>query len=183
MKAKTRLLWMQLHAYFSCFFLPITLVYLMTGMLYFFDIKGQVATEVEYFVDSPQGWISDQHEAKAFVLKHLKDKGHPELPKDYYWEELHDWYGHEQEVLLKPTDDPNVLEIHVKEHDWLKQLLIIHKGFAGWFFKLLSVLFGLSLLFSVISGVIITLQLPKLKVPSLICIGLGAGVFALGFVV
>ena len=48
MKAKYRMLWMKLHAYFACFFLPITLVYIITGMLYFFDIEGEVTAEIEY---------------------------------------------------------------------------------------------------------------------------------------
>ncbi|WP_285164495.1 PepSY domain-containing protein [Shewanella goraebulensis] len=182
MKAKTRLLWMKLHGYIACFFLPITLIYIITGMLYFFDIKGEVSKDIEYFVPTTEGWPDNEQSAKKFVVNFLKGKSHLPLPEDYYWEGVHDWYGHRQEVILAKTDDPNTLEIHIKEHDFLMQLLIIHKGFAGSFFKVFSILFGISLAFSIISGVVITLQLPQLKVPSLISIAAGALALSVGFI-
>ncbi len=180
MKAKTRLLWMKLHAYFACFFLPITLVYIVTGMLYFFDIKGSVSKDIEYFVSLPSGWPETEEEAESFVLAELKGKDHFALPEDYYWEGVHDWYGHKQEVILAKTDDPNIAEVHIKEHDLLLQLLIIHKGFAGTFFKVFSIMFGLSLAFSTISGVVITLQLPQIKNTSIALILVGGVVLVVG---
>lgn len=182
MKAKTRMLWMKLHAYFACFFLPITLVYILTGMLYFFDIKGEVSSEVEYFFPIEQAWPEDEASAKKLVTNYLVGDKYVELPEDYYlWEGKHDWYGHEREVLLKPTDKEGIVEIHIMEHDLLMQLLIVHKGFAGSYFKVFSVFFGLSLLFSLISGVVITLQLPQLKRASLMGIAAGALLLVLGF--
>jgi len=183
MNAKKRLIWMKLHAYLSCFFLPITLVYIVTGMLYFFDIKGEVSKDIEYFIELPEGFPTTEQAAKKIVVKHLKENNHLSLPEDYYWEGVHDWYGHEQEVILAKTDKPNIVEIHIKEHDLMLQLLIIHKGFAGLFFKILSVMFGLSLAFSTISGVVITLQLPQLKKASMLSILMGGSVLMLGFVI
>jgi len=85
----------------------------------------------------------------------------------------HDCYGHDQAVNLIPTDDKNTAKLIVNEHDFLKQLLIIHKGYAGDLFKLFSIMFGFSLAFSVISGVVITLQLPQFKKPSIVAISMG----------
>ena len=151
-------------------------------MLYFFDIKGGNSSEVEHFFEISQPWPKTEQDAEKLVKNFLVGDKFVELPEDYYlWEGKHDWYGHEREVLLKPTDKPNVVEIHISEHDFLQQLLIIHKGFAGTFFKILSVMFGLSLTFSVISGVVITLQLPQLKQTSLWGIVAGAGVLIIGF--
>ena len=182
MKAKTRMLWMKLHAYFACFFLPITLVYITTGMLYFFDIKGENTADTEYFFEISQPWPTDEASAEKMVKAFLVDDKYVDLPEDYYlWEGKHDWYGHEREVLLKPTDKPNVVEIHISEHDLLKQLLIVHKGFAGSFFKIFSILFGLSLTFSIVSGVVITLQLPQLKKNSVLSILAGGGILLAGF--
>ena len=183
MKAKTRMLWMKLHAYFACFFLPLTFVYIVTGVLYMFDIHGEVSQEKEYQVPLTQGWPANEALAKPLVLKALASTEHPPLPGDYYFEQgNHDWYGHKQEVILVNTGDANTAKLVVKEHDVMLQLLIIHKGFAGWFLKLISVLFGLSLAFSAISGVVITLQLPQLKTPSMWLIGAGAAVVLVGFV-
>ena len=149
MKAKQRLLWMKLHAYFACFFLPITLLYIITGMLYFFDIEGENTAEFEYLVPLAQGWPETDLAAKEIVLVSLADKNHAQLPSDYYlYKGTHDWYGHEQEVNLVPTDDKKIAKLIVNEHDFLKQLLIIHKGYAGNLFKLFSIMFGFSLAFS-----------------------------------
>lgn len=184
MKAKTRLIWMKLHAYLACFFLPITLLYITTGMLYFFDIKGKVFSEVEYFFEISQPWPTNEEEATKIVREHLSGDKYIELPPDYYlYEGTHDWYGYAREVILKPTDKTNTVEIHIMEHDLLRKLLIIHKGFAGWYFKLFSILFGISLAFSVISGVVITLQLPQFKKTSLISIGVGGFMLGLGFII
>lgn len=183
MKAKTRLLWMKLHAYIACFFLPITLLYITSGMLYFFDIKGEVSSEREIFITTDLVWPESEQDAERFVRQQLVGESYVELPEDYYlWEGKHDWYGHEREVLLKPTDNKNVFEIHIMEHDIVKQLLIVHKGFAGTYFKVFSVLFGISLAFTILSGVVVTLQLPQLKQPALLAILAGALLLLIGFV-
>lgn len=183
MKAKTRLLWMKLHAYIACFFLPITLLYITSGMLYFFDIKGEVTSEQEFFITTEQPWPESEQAAELFVRKHLVAERFVELPEDYYlWEGKHDWYGHEREVLLKPTEKADVFEIHIMEHDWVMQMLIVHKGFAGTYFKVFSVFFGIALAFTILSGVVVTLQLPQLKQPALLAILFGAILLALGFI-
>jgi len=151
-------------------------------MLYFFDIKGEVSKDIEYFIELPEGFPATEEAAKKIVIKHLKDNNHLSLPEDYYWEGVHDWYGHEQEVILAKTDKPNIVEIHIKEHDLMLQLLIIHKGFAGTFFKVFSIFFGLSLAFSILSGVVITLQLPQLKKNSLLAMAAGTLLLLVGFI-
>ena len=182
MKSKTRLLWMKLHAHFSCFFLPITLLYISTGMLYFFGFDGDVSAKYEYSVPLESGWPTTAELAKPIVLKTLAGKDHMELPADYYfYQGTHDWFGHEQAVILSKTEDESIAKLEVKEHDLLQQLLIVHKGYGGDFFKLFSILFGFSLAFSVISGVVITLQLPQFKRYSLIAIVAGAGILFVGF--
>lgn len=182
MRAKTRLLWMKLHAYFACFFLPITLLYIITGMLYLFGNDGEVSAEYEYSVTLENGWPTTDEQAKPIVLKALSGKDHLDLPEDYYfYKGAHLYFGHEQEVNLAKTDDINKAKLLVKEHDLLEKLLIVHKGYAGGYFKLFSILFGFSLAFSVISGVVITLQLPQLKKMSLVSIFVGASLLLLGF--
>jgi len=182
MKSKTRLLWMKLHAYFACFFLPITLVYLTTGLLYFFGFEGEVSSETEYTIQLEQGWPEAEDRALAITLIAVANNQPVDLPADYYfYKGAHDWYGYEREVKLSPTADANVAQLIIREHDLLKQLLVIHKGYGGIFFKILSICFGFSLAFSVISGVVITLQLPQLKKASMLGIGVGTLILLVGF--
>jgi len=167
---------MTLHAYFACFFIPLTIVYIITGILYLFDITGGVKQEFEYHIGLEEsfaltedfsltkGFSLSKKSAKSLAIKTLKENSHPPLPEDYYPEEdLHDWYGFKQEVIVIPEIESSSVKIIVKEHDVLHQLLLIHKGHAGWIFMWLGVLFGLSLLFSLVSGVLLVFQLPKMK--------------------
>ena len=195
MKAKTRLLWMKLHAYFSCFFLPLTLVYILSGVLYLFGIKGEVKQEFHYPV-SVASWPSDQGEAAKIITPILTEKGHFRLPADYFASgEDHSWYGYKHEIIFAQVDDkethgdaaiqvPNPAQLTVKEHDFWLQLLIIHKGYAGYLFWLLAIALGASLTFSLVSGVIISLQMPQLKKNSLWMLAFGSasliGLFMIG---
>lgn len=184
MKAKVRMIWMKLHAYFACFFLPITLLYIATGVLYLFDIKGDVKQTHEYSITLTEPWPEDQYIAKKLVENVLIGKNHAPLPQDYYLERggIHDWYGYKQEVILKPTEDKLNAILVVKDHDALLQLLLIHKGHAGKLFWFLGIGLGISLAFSLISGVVVSLQLPQLKKQSLLSIVLGAVVLVIVFI-
>ncbi|PHS71491.1 MAG: hypothetical protein COB23_00510 [Methylophaga sp.] len=159
-----RLFWMKLHAYLACFFLPLTVLYIFTGILHLFDIKGEVKNTFEYKIEISAGWPEQETVAKALVEHFLAKKNHFPLPESYYPEEgLHDWFGRKQEVLLLPTESPYQAKLVVKEHDFWLQLLLIHKGIAGKIFWILGLFFGIHLLISVISGVVLALQLPGLK--------------------
>lgn len=181
MKAKTRTFWMKLHAYLACFFLPFTLIYIVTGVLHLFDIHGDVKTTSEYKIEMPSGWTDNEAEAQLFVENFLATTDHSPLPEDYYPDEqVHDWFGRKQEVILVPSDISNQAKLIIKEHDFLLQLLLIHKGFAGKIFWILGVLFGLHLLISVVSGVLLVLQLPRLRSMSILSVLLAC--LFLGFV-
>jgi len=183
MKSKIRLLWMKLHAYFACFFLPITLVYLTTGLLYFFGFEGEVTSEKSYTIQLAEGWPKTEEIAFPIMITALADDQEVDIPADYYlYKGAHYWYGYQRELKLTETDDPSVAQLTLKEHDLLMQLLIIHKGYGGLYFKVLSIFFGFSLAFSVISGVVITLQLPQLKKASMLGIAVGAMVLLAGFI-
>jgi len=184
MKAKARLLWMQLHAYIACFFLPITLMYVVTGVLYLFDIHGGLKQTYEYNVPLTAPFPKSESNAKIIVLKALEGKNHIQLPPDYYLEPggVHDWFGYKQEVIFKPSDERLQSTIIIKEHDFLHQLLLIHKGHAGKLFWVFGIGLGISLAFSLISGVVISLQLPQLKKQSLVSIVLGFVVLVIFFI-
>ncbi len=182
MKSKVRILWMKLHAYFACFFLPVTLLYVVTGVLYLFDIKGGVKEEFKYPLALTQGWPESQQAAQHLVEKKLAGLYHPALPEDYYPEEGgHDWYGFKQEVILISTDDASQARLIIKEHDVWHQLLLIHKGHAGKLFWLFGIFLGVSLFFSLVSGFVLVFQMPKLKGSAFITFVAGTLVLALLF--
>ena len=182
MKPKTRSIWMQLHAYIACFFLPAAILYAITGGLYLLGFEGGVKQEFEYHLELENGWPEDKDIAREIVLNQMVVRGHNvKLPNDYYlWEGMHDWYGFKREVLLIPEEDGSV-ELNIKEHDVWHQLLLIHKGFAGKVLKIFSILWGISLIFSQLSGVILALTIKKIRINSVLCICLGFGFLVIAF--
>ncbi|MCG7532649.1 hypothetical protein MHM98_15045 [Psychrobium sp. MM17-31] len=183
MKAKVRLIWMKLHAYFSCFFLPLTLVYIVSGVLYLFDIKGEVVKENSYEINSAVK-VDSLQQAEQLALQYLDANNHGALPSDHFDERSgHSWYGYKQEVILTLDDNKIAQQLVVKEHDFWLSLLIIHKGYAGLLFWLLGIALGLSLTFSLISGVVISLQMPQVKNMSLLMLGAGSATLVIGFII
>ncbi len=176
---------MQLHVYFACFFLPITLLYIASGVLYLFDIKGGNKSEHHYAITLTDGWPGSETNTKALVLPILKANGHNgELPSDYYQEaDYVGWYGYKQQVFLDPTQTVSEATVTVIEHDFLQQCLLIHKGHAGLLFWLFAIMLGGSLLLSAITGVVLAFSIPKLLKSAIICTLLGIAAVALGFAI
>jgi len=174
MKANLRLFWMKLHAYLACFFLPFTLLYLSTGVLHLFDIHGGNKNHYEYQIPLDNGWPEQELVAKELVVKLMTEHGHLPIPDQYYTEEaMHDWYDLKKEIRFIPATMPNHAKVIINEHDLWKQLLFIHKGIAGDIFWILGVFFGLHLLISALSGVILVLKMPGLKSTSILSLSVG----------
>lgn len=164
-----RIFWMKLHAYLACFFLPFTILYLSTGVLHLFDIHGSVKDTYEVEVFLPNGWPQQELAAKQFIDEFIATKEYFPIPEMYFGEEnLHNWYDRKKQIVLIPTEVPSHAKIIFKEHDLLMQLLFIHKGIAGKAFWIVGVFFGLHLLISAISGIVMVLKLPGLKSTSIL---------------
>jgi len=171
MKAKQRLNWASLHTWFACFFLPFMLLYLSTGILYLFDIEGGVKQEYQYPLDLPSGWPNDEQNAKNLILPLIEQHNHGPLPPDFYYKKHQylSWYGYKQEITLYPGDTPSQGVLKVLKHDTWHQLLLIHKGHAGPFFWFFGVMLGLCLLFSLISGMVLAVTVPRFKTAAIAC--------------
>ncbi|WP_157533436.1 hypothetical protein ACJJIP_09895 [Microbulbifer sp. VTAC004] len=163
MKSRNRLLWIKLHTYFSCFFLPIAILYIATGVLYLFDIKGGAEEEYEYTLSLPEGLPKSETETLGVVSPLIEPK-QIALPSDFYLEDEYiGWYGYKREVYLEPNKDQNGATLHIKEHDLWHQFLLIHKGHAGPVFWLSAIMLGASLVFSLISGLVVAFAVPKFR--------------------
>ena len=168
MVLKNRFTWMQVHTYFSCFFLPIALLYIVTGVLYLFGIEGGHSAEHEYVVSLPEGWPKDEESAKQIVLPIMEEHQLGKLPEDFYLEDTWiGWFGYKREVFFDPKQDPTNAVLKVNEHDLWHQLLLIHKGHAGNLFWLFAILLGISLTLSVVTGLLLAISVPKLRKSSL----------------
>lgn len=183
MKANLRLTWVKIHTYFACFFLPITLLYVATGVLYLFDIKGSHSAEYEYSISLPEGWPKDEEMARKYVLPVIQQHSHGKLPPDFYLEdEWIGWFGYKQEIFLDPTQDIENAKLQVNKHDLWHQLLLIHKGHAGIFFWIMAIMLGTSLVLSMLTGLVLAMSIPKLRTASLWVTLFGMTTLAVAFI-
>lgn len=167
MNSRTRISWMKWHAYLSCVFLPFALLYATTGILYLFDIKGSAANKYETIIPLTAQQVVDfpetESQARAFIQPYYSTG----LPEHYFHiKESQGWWDFHQEVILLTPENQQTTLI-IEENDIVRQLIFIHKGIAGDVFKVLGILLGFSLLFSLISGVVVALAMPKMKKPAM----------------
>lgn len=164
--SKARILWIKWHAYLSCFFLPLALIYALTGLLFLFEIKGGAAETFEYSY-SDIVWSHEEADARNESIRLLKQgnaKQHLPLPENYFIsDDWQGWYDIHQEVRLVAENAEHGAKIVIEKNNLMRQLLYIHRGIAGEIFKILGILLAISLLFSIISGAIVALAMPKLK--------------------
>lgn len=162
MKSKHRSRWASYHVYLACFFLPLALLYTLTGMLYLLDVHGDNSEEVQLKVPLNQAFPTEQSKAKALLDQHYPVQTYGEIRGEYYdMGTGHSWYSFNQEVMLSASDNTLVIDIHV--HGVWKKLVMIHKGHAHIGFWLLGILLSLSLLFSIISGAVLALTNKKYR--------------------
>lgn len=166
LSSKARISWIKWHAYVSCFFLPFALLVAITGILYLFDIKGGASESFEYKISTDQVFPLEEKSAAQFMVNYFSENGltqHLPLPDNYFLDhDVQGWWDFHSEVVLIPLED-NQLKVVLETNDFWRQMLYIHKGLAGKIFVVFGILFGISLLFSLISGTVVALVMPKLK--------------------
>ena len=142
-----------LHTVLAAFFLPMGIMYAITGGLYGLGLKGDYDTvETQLQLESPlDGELST-------LVKLAEDElnkqgiGHPtggaSIKKggtSYYFE----WTGAVRDVQLHPTQDPLVATLKVKDTNTHRYFVQLHKAKAGTAFKWFAAVWmvGLILLF------------------------------------
>jgi hypothetical protein len=186
LSSKARILWIKWHAYLSCFFLPLALIYALTGLLYLLEVKGGASETFELPYSSASWPDSEQEARKALesILKQQDALHHLPLPKNYFsspdWQ---GWYDIHQEISLVAEDEDHGSKLVIEKNNLMRQLMYIHKGIAGNIFKVLGILLAISLLFSIISGAIVALAMPKLKKNATIACVLGCSTVLIAYLV
>jgi hypothetical protein len=172
-----RLLIIKLHAIMACFFLPMALLYFISGALYSLDIKGSVDKQV-YRLALDRPFAPDLAQLSDTVTAALEQHslplpgGHPSLArkKDSY--EFR-WGDVRRLVVVQSTDDPLHLELVYRQRSPLTQIMRIHRAEAGSLIRLLAVSMAAALVLVLASGVFLALGMPRLRRTALLALGTG----------
>ncbi len=172
-----RLLIIKVHAILACFFIPIALLYFLSGALYSLDIKGRVDKQIHTLaLDRP--FTPDLAQLSATVTVALQHRelplpgGQPTIARKKQSYEFR-WGDLRRLVVVRPTDDPLQVELVYRQRSPLTQLMRIHRAEAGLLARIFSISMAFSLILILGSGVVLALGMPKLRRTALLALGAG----------
>lgn len=147
----------NIHIYLSLFFLPLALMYAVSGILYIAGINQDFgATKQTYILEQN---IEKGQEAKALV-QYLKDNHlnvptnlEPKINKRSGELEIG---GVHYFVSIKQSADSSWI-ITTFKRSLIGDMIMLHKSKAKWYFDVLAIGFGLTLILLYVSGLMITL--------------------------
>lgn len=146
----------KIHGYIAVFFLPMALLYAVTGALYIVG-KGGAAETVSFEVAATGSWPATTDAASALADRKLRENGLPSIinaitatsravsDTEYYWRTL------SQSVTLTRTGEETA-ELWVQDNSLYRQLVEIHKNHAGILFAIIGFGFGIAMAVLILSG-------------------------------
>lgn len=170
----------KIHIYLSVFFLPVALLYAITGALYIFDIKGESLAEKQtYSVHLGESLASGQ--MGEFLVNYLKNNNIT-LPSNLAPREAKgggvEVGGIRYSASIKARGE-NLYEITTLKRSIYECLVLLHKSKGGFYFDILAIGFAITLVVLYFSGFIITSFCKKNRKESIIVFAIGAGVTTL----
>lgn len=163
----SRMLLMKVHALLAAFILPAALMFVVTGSLYTWGVKGSYTNDVNQIrlsvpLQADVGELAKLAQQELDKLKTKYPEGEPKL-KVYGSHYLLEWTGSSKDVILEPTDKPLIAKLTVKQTSWYRNLVQLHKAKGGAAFKVYAVLLAISIGTLIVSGFVMALQTPKLR--------------------
>lgn len=159
----------NIHFYLSSFFTPFLLLIAITGTSYLFGNKGSLKSTLI------QENISLQSETKKEQVSTLLKK----LDPSYSYEYLKD---RKTSIQTRPTTrdyynfkqtSPETFSLYKVEPNLLSRVIEVHKGHGPKLLKYFQEALGVSLIFIVLSGLIMSLQMKNRKKSAIVSMGIG----------
>lgn len=157
----------KLHLLLASFLFPVALMFLVTGGLYTWGIKGSYETErVDVPLAAPL--VKDAAVLSAIVAEQLGSRslalptGEAKIKSGgTSWQ--FEWTGSRRDVVLEPTDDPMLATLSIKETTWYRNLVQLHKAKGGQLFKVYAAALAIGLFVILFSGFLLAWQVPRLR--------------------
>ncbi len=142
-----------MHIYLSVFFLPMALIFVITGIFYLFGFKQDYGMQTQRFEILQKQPILN---LEAFVLDFLK-QNHLELPKNTQLQPDKDKFKMgSPKYFISVWQDQDRVQIQTNRRSFYGNLVMLHKGKVGKAFQAFSMIFGVALFVFYFSGFIMT---------------------------
>jgi hypothetical protein len=167
MAVMTRFTLIKIHMLLAAFIFPVAVMYLVTGGLYTWGIKGAY-DEHKYDVVLDGALSEDEVVLKELAASELRrlaiapPTGGAKIKRIGQSFQL-EWTGSERDVILKATGDPKKARLLVKETTWYRHLVQLHKAKGGQLFKVYAAILAISLFTILLSGFLMAWQIPKFR--------------------
>jgi hypothetical protein len=148
--------WVKLHGYISMFFLPMALIYAITGAFIIAGERGEF-TKTELVIEAEPEVFDSIDSQKELVVTELTKRGE-KLPagnpkiwrKELYWGR-----SSSINVSLKKAKEPGKAKLQIRKPDLLFATIILHRARGGRLFDYLGFAFAIAMIFFYISGIFI----------------------------
>ncbi len=174
---------LRMHALLASFFLPLGIMFFVTGGLYTLEITGEYQTESrELALVEPLRPDLDLLDALARQVLEEQDIAPPSggmRVRKAGTSFLFEWTGSNRDLVISPTENPLVAKVEIKDTTWHRRFVQLHKAKGGYAFKLFAVAGSVALLFLFVSGALMAWRHPLLRRQSFIAALLGIVVFIL----
>jgi len=175
----------KLHLILAAFIFPVALMFLVTGGLYTWGIKGSYGSTV-HELQLTEPLTADSQMLQALTQKELQrigvstPSGTASIKKggtSFFLE----WTGADRDVVLEPTAKLLVAKLTIKDTTWYRNFVQLHKAKGGQLFKVYAAAFAIALFVILLSGFIVAWQIPKYRKLAMLATTAGLATFVLMF--
>ncbi|CAM2858500.1 hypothetical protein [Helicobacter burdigaliensis] len=147
--------WMQIHLYVSLFFIPMALIYAITGVGYILDYRqnsGATIQKIEIKQEIPKG------SEKEVILNTLK-ANNLEIPSNTevrFFKGAYSMGTLKYQVLLSKDKMGDGYTLSTIDRNFYGVILLLHKAAGKYYFDILAIGFSIALVLLYLSGLFIT---------------------------
>lgn len=169
--------WMKIHTYLSLFFLPMCLIYVLTGIGYIAGFKDSAGAKIHKITleSTPQNG-----KEREFILELLKNNN-LKIPKNTAITMMRDnpTMGNIKYNVALQKDKNGQMSLVATERSIYGVLVLMHKAKGAVYFNALAICFAVSLMIFYLSGLIVTSFCKKNRKPALITLISGLALTAI----
>lgn len=173
--------WMKIHTYLSLFFLPMCLIYVLTGVGYIFDLKDSAGAKTQNLaLVGELNDLSDLKLAESAIINTLKENN-LKIPSNTALREQKGnltMGGIKYSVTLQKAKDGH-FEVKTMERSIYGTLVLMHKAKGAAYFNALAICFAISLTLFYLSGLIMTSFCKKNRRNAFATLGAGFAITAI----
>lgn len=172
--------WMKIHTYLSLFFLPMCLIYVLTGVGYIFDLKDSAGAKTQNLaLVGELNDLSDLKLAESAIINTLKENN-LKIPSNtalITQKGNLTMGGIKYSVTLQKAKD-GAFEVKTMERSIYGTLVLMHKAKGAAYFNTLAICFAISLTLFYLSGLIMTSFCKKNRGSAFATLGAGFAITA-----